>query len=196
MELVGSRKGEVKSMEPRGDAVTHLEFEIPARGLIGLRSRLLTATQGEAIMHHTFERFAPLTGAAISRQQGVLIALETAPVTTHACELLAERGVLFVEPGDRVYAGQVVGEHNRDNDLVVNITRLKHLTNMRASSKEATVVLKAARRVGLEAALEYIEDDELVEVTPKAVRIRKKILDESMRKRAERQARDREEAQV
>jgi GTP-binding protein len=196
MELVGARKGELKSMEPRGDAVTHMEFEIPARGLIGLRSRLLTATQGEAIMHHTFERFAPLSGAPIGRQQGVLIALETGAVTTHACELLADRGVLFVDPGEKVYAGQVVGEHNRDNDLVVNITRLKHLTNMRASSKEATVVLKAPRKLVLEAALEYIEDDELVEITPKAVRVRKKILEESMRKRAERQARDREEAKA
>jgi GTP-binding protein len=196
MELVGSRKGEVKSMEPRGDAVTHLEFEVPARGLIGLRSRLLTSTQGEAIMHHTFERFAPLLGITPHRQQGVLVALETGAVTTHACELMAERGVLFVKPGERVYAGQVVGEHNRDNDLVVNITRLKQLTNMRVSSKEATVVLKGSRTVLLEPALEYIEDDELVEITPKSVRIRKKILDESLRKRSERQARDRETADV
>ena len=196
MELVGSRKGEVKSMEPRGDAVTHLEFEIPARGLIGLRSRILTATQGEGILHHTFERFAPLNGAAPSRSQGVLIASETGSVTTHACELLADRGVLFVSPSDKVYAGQVVGEHNRDNDLVVNITRLKQLTNMRAASKEATVVLKAPRKMGLEAALEYIEDDEIVEIVPGAVRIRKRILDESMRKRNERQSRDRQEAGV
>jgi GTP-binding protein len=196
MELVGARKGEVKSMEPRGDAVTHLEFEIPARGLIGLRSRLLTATQGEAIMHHTFERFAPMAGVTPHRLQGVLVAIDTGAVTTHACELMAERGVLFVKPGERVYTGQVVGEHNRDNDLVVNITRLKQLTNMRAASKEATIVLKGARTVLLEPALEYIEDDELVEITPKSVRIRKKILDESMRKRAERQARDREAAEV
>jgi GTP-binding protein len=183
-------------MEPRGDAVTHLEFEIPARGLIGLRSRILTATQGEAIMHHTFERFAPINGEAPHRTQGVLVSLESASVTTHACELLAERGVLFVVPGDKVYAGQVVGEHNRDNDLVVNITRLKHLTNMRQSNKEATVVLKGARKMGLEACLEYIEDDELVEITPQSVRIRKRILEESMRKRAERSGRDREEARV
>ncbi len=196
MELVGARKGEIKTMEPRGDTMTHLEFEIPARGLIGLRSRVLTATQGEAIMHHTFERFAPLNGAAPSRSQGVLISLESGPVTTHACELLADRGVLFVSPGDKVYAGQIVGEHNRDNDLVVNITRLKQLTNMRAASKEATVVLKAARKMSMEAMLEYCEDDELVEITPGSVRLRKKILDESMRKRSERQARDREEAGV
>ena len=196
MELTGSRKGEIKTMEPRGDSLTHLEFEIPARGLIGLRSRILTATQGEAIMHHTFERFAPVTGVALGRQQGVLISIESGSVTTHACELLAERGVLFVQPGDKVYLGQVVGEHNRDNDLVVNITRLKQLTNMRAASKEATVVLKQARLMTLEAALEYIEDDELVEITPTAVRMRKRILDESQRKRSERQDRDREAARV
>jgi GTP-binding protein len=196
MEHVGSRKGELKSMEPRGDAMTHLEFEIPARGLIGLRSRLLTATQGEAIMHHTFERFAPISGPPAARQQGVLISTESGAVTTHACELMAERGVLFVSPGDKVYNGQIVGEHNRDNDLVVNITRLKHLSNVRAASKEATVVLKQPRRMGLEGSLEYIEDDELVEVTPKAIRVRKKVLDESMRKRSERQSRDREEAGV
>ncbi len=196
MELVGSRKGEIKSMEPRGDAVTHLEFEVPARGLIGLRSRLLTATQGEAIMHHTFERFAPVSGATPRRQQGVLVANESGAVTTHACELMAERGVLFVVPSEKVYAGQVVGEHNRDNDLVVNITRLKHLSNVRSSTKEATVVLKTARKQTLEAALEYIEEDELVEITPGSVRLRKRLLDESQRKRSERQARDKEEARA
>ncbi len=193
MELVGGRKGELKTMEPRGDTMSHLEFEIPARGLIGLRSRLLTASQGQAIMHHTFERFAPVSGAAMGRQQGVLIAIETGSVTTHACELLADRGVLFASPGDKVYTGQIVGEHNRDNDLVVNITRLKQLTNMRAASKEATIVLKNPRKMTLEACLEYIEDDELVEIVPSTVRMRKKLLDESMRKRAERQAKDREE---
>ncbi|HMN42059.1 MAG TPA: translational GTPase TypA [Phycisphaerales bacterium] len=196
MELVGGRKGEIKSMEPRGDAGTHLEFEIPARGLIGLRSRILTATQGEAILHHTFERFAPVSGETPHRQQGVLVSIETGAVTHHACELLSDRGVLFVAPGDKVYGGQVVGEHNRDNDLVVNITRLKQLTNMRVSHKEATVVLKGSRKMTLEACLEYIEDDELVEITPTSVRIRKRLLDESMRKRAERQSRDREEARV
>jgi GTP-binding protein len=194
MELVGARKGEIKSMEPRGDAVTHLEFEIPARGLIGLRSRILTATQGEGIMHHTFERFAPMSGSAPSRSQGVLIASETGAVTTHACELLADRGVLFVEPGDKVYAGQIVGEHNRDNDLPVNIIRAKQLTNFRVASKEQTVVLKAARKLSMEAALEYIEDDELVEITPKNVRLRKRLLNEAERRKAERAAKDREAA--
>ena len=194
MELTGGRKGEVKSMEPRGDAVTHLEFEIPARGLIGLRSRMLTATEGEGIMHHTFERFAPAGPPPPRRNQGVLVANDTGAVTTHACELLADRGVLFVTPGEKVYTGQLCGEHCRDNDLVVNITRMKALDNMRAASKDKTIVLKTPRQVGLEAALEYIEDDELVEITPGAVRMRKKILDEGLRRRAERSARDKDEA--
>jgi GTP-binding protein len=193
MELIGSRKGEVKKMEPRGATMTHLKFEIPSRCLIGMRSRVLTATQGQAIMHHSFLRFDPVSGDVTHRKLGVLISLETNPVTGHAAEVLADRGVLFVVPGDKVYTGQIVGEHNRDNDLTINITRLKHLTNMRAASKEQTVVLKAPRKLSLEAALEYIEDDEFVEVTPKTIRLRKKILDESLRKRADRASRDREE---
>lgn len=194
MELVGSRRAEMKKMEPRGANVTHLAFEIPSRALIGLRGRLLTATQGEAIMHHTFLRYAPVTGANEHRSQGVMIATETGAVTGHAVELVADRGVLFVVPGDKVYMGQVVGEHNRDNDLVINITRMKHLTNMRVSNKEQTVVLKAPRQMSLEEAIEYIEDDELVEITPGPIRLRKKILEESMRKKAERSLRDKERA--
>ncbi|MCC6661773.1 MAG: translational GTPase TypA [Phycisphaerales bacterium] len=194
MELVGSRRGELKKMEARGDKNTHVEYEIPARSLIGLRGRMLTATQGEAIMHHTFLEYRPITSDPIRRQQGVLVATETGAVTGFAAEGLADRGVLFVVPTEKVYAGQVVGEHNRDNDLTVNITRLKHLTNIRSSTKEATVTLKAPRRISLEEALEYVEEDELVELTPKSIRIRKKILEESMRKKAERQSKDRERA--
>jgi GTP-binding protein len=192
MELVGSRRGELKHMDQRSDTLTHLQFEIPSRGIIGLRSRVLTATQGEGVMHHSFLKYAPAHGETVHRTQGVLIAIEGGDVTAYACEGLADRGVLFVVPQDKVYAGQIVGEHNRDNDLPVNITRTKQLTNFRVSSKEQTVVLKAARRLSLEAALEYIEDDELVEITPTSIRLRKRILDESMRRRAERQARDRE----
>ncbi|MCE7972887.1 MAG: translational GTPase TypA [Leptolyngbya sp. PLA1] len=191
MELVGGRKGEVKKLEPRGDTMTHLKFEIPSRSLIGMRSRVLTATQGQAIMHHSFLRFDPVSGEIPHRKAGVLISIETNPVTTYACELLADRGVLFVEPGDKVYAGQIVGEHCRDNDLTVNITRMKHLDNMRAASKDKTVVLKAPRRLSLEVALEYIEDDELVEVTPESIRLRKKLLSEADRRKAERADRDR-----
>jgi GTP-binding protein len=146
-------------------------------------------------MHHSFLRFDPVSGAIPHRLAGVLISLETGAVTTYALKELAERGVMFVTPGEKAYSGMVVGEHNRDNDLTINATRLKHLDNMRAASKEATVVLKAARKMSLEAALEYIEDDELVELTPKSIRIRKKILDESLRKRADRQARDKESAE-
>jgi GTP-binding protein len=194
MELIGGRKGELIKMDPRGDKATHLAFEIPARSLIGLRGRMLTATQGEAVMHHTFLEYRPVSSEPIRRTQGVMVAIETGRVTGFAVEGLHDRGVLFVVPGDNVYQGQVVGEHNRDNDLPVNIVRMKHLTNIRSSTKEATVTLKAARRLVLEEAIEYIEDDELVEITPQSVRLRKKILDESQRKRAERQSRDRERA--
>jgi len=194
MELVGQRGGVVESVEPRGDTITYLEFEIPSRGLIGLRSRLLTATQGEAVMHHAFERYAQATGEIPGRGQGVLISLETGPVTAYSLEALAERGVMFVVPQERVYAGQMVGEHNRDNDLVVNVTRAKHLTNFREATKEAFVKLKAPRKMGLEQCLEYIEDDELVEITPQSVRMRKRILDEAQRRKAERASKDRVKA--
>jgi len=189
MELIGSRKGELKHMEPMG-AITRMEFEAPSRGLIGLRGRLLTATQGEAVFHHVFDRYARATGGILSRQQGVLIATESGRVTPHAIESLADRGILFVKPNDRVYVGQIVGEHNRENDLPVNIVREKKLTNIRSSTKEAFVALKAPRILSLEAALEYIEPDELVEITPSSVRLRKRILDEGARRRAERSAKD------
>ncbi len=194
MELVGGRRGELKKMEPRGPGVSHLVFEITSRALIGLRGRVLTATQGEAIMHHRFDRFAPLGGDRIGRTNGVLIATETGQVTSYSVETLAERGVLFVKPGDKVYAGQIVGEHNRDNDLPVNICRQKQLTNIRSANKEATVTLKAPREMGLEQALEYIEEDEVVELTPSTVRLRKRILDEGQRKRADRQSKDKAKA--
>ncbi len=192
MELVGQRKGELKKMEHRGTTGSHLKFEIPSRALIGLRGKILTATQGEAIMHHSFLRFDPVSGEIPHRLQGVLISIETGAVTTYALRELAERGTMFVKPGDKVYGGQIVGEHNRDNDLTINATRLKHLDNMRATAKEATVVLKAPRQMSLESSLEYIEDDELVELTPKNIRIRKKMLDESGRRRADRGSKDKD----
>ena len=190
MELVGGRRGELRKMEARGDTM-HLVFDATSRALIGLRGRILTATQGEAVMHHRFDRYEPVSGERIRRPCGVLIATEGGQVTAYAVENLADRGILFVAPGDRVYAGQIIGEHNRDNDIPVNIVREKHLTNIRSSTKEATVTLKAPRRLTLEAALEYVEEDELVEVTPTSIRLRKRLLDEGERKRAERQSRDR-----
>ena len=188
MQIVGERKGEMVKMEARGTHTSHLVFTISSRALIGLRGRVLTATQGEAIMSHVFKEFVPMSTADLARPAGVLVALNAGQVTGHACELLHDRGVLFVRPGDQVYAGQIVGEHNRDNDLTVNITRAKQLTNFREANKEQTVTLKTARQLSLEQAVEYIEDDELVELTPLSIRLRKKILDESMRKRADRQA--------
>ncbi len=196
MELVGQRGGIVETMEPRGEAGNYLEFEIPSRGLIGLRSRLMTATAGEAIMHHAFERYAPVTGELPGRGQGVLLSLETATVTAYSLEALSDRGVMFTVPQEKVYMGQIVGEHNRENDLTVNITRAKHLTNFREATKEAFVKLKAPRKMGLEACLEYIEDDELVEITPTSVRMRKRLLNESDRRKAERAGRDRERTTV
>ena len=186
LELLGGRGGEVTKMEARGGRM-HIEAEIPARGLIGMRTRLLNVTGGEAIMHHTFARYAPVRpGGDRRRGTGVMTAIESGGATMYALEGLADRGVMFVRPGDKVYEGMIVGEHNRENDLDVNVVKLKQLTNFRAASKDATVVLKSARTMSLEAALEYIEDDELVEITPKSVRMRKIFLKESDRKKAER----------
>ncbi|MFO0838184.1 MAG: translational GTPase TypA [Phycisphaerae bacterium] len=185
MELMGQRRGVCVKMETRNES-THLEFTIPARGLIGARSRLLTATQGTIIMHHNFYEYENLRGAIPGRQNGVLVASETGQVTAYALEGLADRGVMFVSPQDQVYEGQIVGEHNRDNDIEVNVCRAKKLTNIRAAGADKTVVLKPPRQLSLELALEFIEDDELVETTPDAIRLRKRLLKETDRKRASR----------
>jgi len=191
MQLVGERKGEVVKIEQRSDGMTHCVYEITSRALIGLRSRVLTATQGEGIMHHTFLRFVPATGERAGRHSGVMVATEAGPVTGYAVENLHDRGVLFVRPGDQVYAGQVVGEHNKPGDITVNIVREKKLDNMRSANKDATVTLKAPRSLSLEQSLEYIQDGELVELTPRHVRLRKTVLSESERKRLSRREKDR-----
>jgi GTP-binding protein len=182
MELVGNRRAECTKMDTKGN-ISHLEFTIPARGLIGLRNRLLTATSGEAVVHHNFLEYAPLRGSIPSRSNGVMISTETGRVTAHALEALQDRGFMFVQPGDEVYEGQVVGEHCRDNDLPVNVCREKKLTNMRASGSDKSAVIKPCRQISLEQALEYIEDDEYVEVTPTSIRLRKVYLRENDRKR-------------
>ncbi len=187
MRLLGDRRGESVKMETRGSLV-HAEFLIPARGLIGTRSRLLAATAGEAIMHHVFSHYDRVRGPIPGRTTGVMVAIETGRVTAYALDQLSDRGTMFVEPGEAVYEGQVVGEHAKDDDIAVNVVRQKKLTNMRASTKDSTVVLKAPRRLSLEAALEYIEDDELVELTPVSLRLRKRHLRESDRRRAARRA--------
>jgi len=194
MEQIGERRGEMQHMETRGADTAHMIFHITARGLIGLRGRVLTATQGNAIMHHTFSAYEPMGGTIPRRGNGVIVATEGGRVTAYALEGLAERGVMFVKPGDMVYTGQIVGEHNRDNDIVANVVRAKHLTNIRMSTKEAYVGLKAPRMLSLEAALEYIESDELVEVAPTSIRLRKRMLNEAQRRRADRVSRDKTRA--
>jgi GTP-binding protein len=186
MQLVGERRAETLKLDTRG-LRTHMEFSIPARGLIGLRSRMLTATQGEAIMHHRFQAYGSFRGKIARRANGVMVAMESGQVTAYALEHLADRGVMFVEPGEPVYEGQIVGEHCKDNDITVNVVRRKILNNIRSSTKEATVTLKTPRKLILEEALEYIERDELVELTPQSVRLRKYWLHEADRRRHARQ---------
>jgi len=185
MALVLERQGQCMKMES-GDELTHLEFTIPARGLIGMRNRLMTATSGLAIVHHNFHEYQPIKPALVGRQNGVMVATETGKATGFALETLQERGVLFVSPMEPIYEGQLVAEHCRENDLPVNAAREKKLTNIRSATSEIKTVLKLPRKFELEAALEYIEEDELVEITPKSVRLRKAYLKESDRKRADR----------
>lgn len=185
LELIGSRGGEVQSLDQRGDRM-HVESEIPARGLIGLRNHMLTATAGQAVMYHSFQRYGPVRAKDHSRQNGVMIATETGTAKAYALLSLSERGIMFVKTQDKVYAGQIVGENNREHDMSVNVVKAKAFSNVRESTKEATVILKAPRIHSLELALEYIEDDELVEITPESIRIRKKLLNEGDRRRIER----------
>jgi GTP-binding protein len=185
MELMGARRGICRTMDTRGES-TLMEFTIPARGLIGLRNRMLTGTNGTAIMHHNFYEYEFFRGDIPGRQNGVMVASEPGQVTAYALNNLADRGELFVAPGTQVYQGQIVGEHCRDNDMDVNICRAKKMTNIRAAASDKTVVLKPPRDMTLELALEFIEDDELVEITPDAMRLRKRALKELDRRRASR----------
>ncbi len=185
MELMGARRGICTRMDTKGE-YAHIEFTVPARGLIGVRTRLMNATNGTAIMHHNFYEYEHLRGSIPGRNIGVLIASEGGQVTPYALDGLADRGTMFVRPTEQVYEGQIVGEHCRENDIEVNVCRMKKLTNIRAASADKTVVLKPPRELTLEIALEYIEEDELVEVTPDAIRLRKRLLKEHERKRAQR----------
>ncbi len=182
IESVSKRKGEMKNMEPKGDR-TVIEFEIPSRGIIGLRSYLLTATQGEAIMNHRFKEYQPMKDEIPGRLNGSLICMETGNAVAYSISNLQDRGKFFVEAMEEVYEGQVIGEHSRDNDLVVNVTKTKQLTNMRASGTDAKTVMAPPIKFTLEEALEYIGPDEYVEVTPKSIRLRKVYLNENDRKR-------------
>ncbi|MEN8126255.1 MAG: translational GTPase TypA [Planctomycetota bacterium] len=192
MSLLGDRRSELVSMDAKSgaDDFIHMEFMIPSRGLFGLHARVLTATQGRAVMHHTFERYEPMRGAIPQRQAGVMIATETGTVTAYALDALYDRGVFFISPGDKIYEGQVTGEHCKDKDCPVNPTRSKQLTNVRASGKDDSAKVRPPRIMSLEATLEYIQDDELVEITPKNIRIRKRLLKETDRRRESRKAKD------
>ncbi len=182
IDLVSQRKGDLLTMEPKGD-LTHLEFSIPSRGIIGLRNNVLTATAGEAIMAHRFKAYEPWKGPIPGRNAGVLISKEKGTAVGYSINNLQDRGKFFVEPGEEVYSGQIIGEHIRPDDLLVNICVEKKLTNMRASGSDAKMRIAPKINFSLEEAMEYIQGDEYVEITPKAIRLRKIYLDENERKR-------------
>ncbi|GIO97961.1 GTP-binding protein TypA/BipA [Paenibacillus lautus] len=186
MESLGTRKAEMVNMVNNGNGQVRLEFLIPARGLIGYRTHFLTLTRGYGIMNHAFDSYGPLIGGQVGgRHQGVLVSTENGSSTFYGMMSVEDRGTLFLEPGTEIYEGMIVGEHTRDNDIVVNICKEKQLTNVRSATKDDTVKLKTPIIFSLEQALEYLNDDEYCEITPKSVRLRKKILNKSERERAE-----------
>jgi GTP-binding protein len=185
MEMLGARRAELADMSGAGTGRVRLEFTVPARGLLGFRREFLTDTRGTGIMAHVFHEYGPWRGDIPARTRGALVVKEAGTTVAYALHNLEERGTLFVGPGVAVYAGMVVGEYARDHDLIVNPCKRKHLTNMRASGADDTVRLTPPRDMSLEDGIEFIADDELVEVTPKTVRLRKRVLDASARKRAD-----------
>ncbi len=189
MSLVLGRKGELQSMQAKTGASgwTHLEFKIPSRALFGLRTQMLTATRGEAMMHHTLHGYEPIKGQPPRRAAGVLIAADSGLVTAYSLDRLYDRGDFFVKPADEIYEGQIVGEHCKDNDIGVNLDIAKKLSNVRASGSDDAAKIKPIRAMSLENCLEYIEADELVEITPTSIRMRKRFLKETDRKRFEKQ---------
>ena len=183
IELVTQRRGEIATIETKGDRI-HLEFKIPSRGIIGLRNNVLTATEGEAIMAHRFLAYEPWKGEITGRRNGSLIAMETGQAIAYSIDKLQDRGTFFVHPNEDIYAGQVIGEHIRPDDLLINVTKTKKLTNVRASGSDDKIFIIPAVKFSLEEAMEYIGKDEYLEVTPRSLRLRKIILDEHERKRA------------
>jgi len=183
IEKLGKRKGEMLSMTPGRDGSTRLEFRIPSRGLLGYRNEFITDTRGTGIINHSFLEYAPHLGEMPGRIKGALVAMESGAAVAYGIANVQDRGVFFIAPGDKVYAGMVVGAHTREKDMIVNVCKSKKLTNMRASGTDEAIKLPPPRKFTLEIGLEYINDDELMEVTPTCIRVRKKILDHSMRKR-------------
>ena len=189
IDIVQRRKGDMLSMETKDDRV-FMEFAIPSRGIIGLTNPLLTSTEGEAIIAHRFKDFEPWRGDLSQERNGSLIAMETGTAIPYAINNLQSRGKFFIDPGDEVYSGEIIGENTRQDDIVINVCKTKKLTNMRASGSDDKVMMEPATKMSLEECMEYIKDDEYVEVTPKTIRLRKIILDETERKRANRASND------
>ncbi|RPF54003.1 translational GTPase TypA [Aquisalibacillus elongatus] len=186
MESLGQRKGEMLDMVNQGNGQVRLEFKVPSRGLIGYATEFMSQTRGYGILNHTFDDYAPVVDGTVGgRRQGVLVAQEKGKATNYSILALEDRGVIFVEPGTEVYEGMIVGEHNRENDLTVNISKEKALTNVRSAHKDNTQTIKSTRKLTLEEAIEYLDDDEYCEVTPDSIRLRKKILNKSERERAQ-----------
>ncbi|WP_088067988.1 translational GTPase TypA [Gottfriedia luciferensis] len=185
MESMGARKGEMRDMVNNGNGQVRLTFMVPARGLIGYTTEFLTLTRGYGIINHSFDSYQPaIQGQVGGRRQGVLVSMETGKASTYGIMGLEDRGVIFLEPGTDVYDGMIVGEHNRDNDLSVNVVKVKHATNIRSANKDQTTTMKKPRIMTLEESLEYLNDDEFCEVTPTSIRLRKKLLDKNERERA------------
>ncbi|MFD2760086.1 translational GTPase TypA [Lentibacillus juripiscarius] len=185
MEALGARKGEMLDMVNQGNGQVRLEFRVPSRGLIGYATEFMSQTRGYGILNHSFDGYEPIAkGQVGGRREGVLVSLEDGKATTYGIMQLEDRGVIFVEPGTDIYAGMIVGEHNRENDLTVNVTKEKHLTNVRSATKDQTATIRKTRELSLEEALEYLNEDEYCEVTPESIRLRKKILDKSGREKA------------
>jgi GTP-binding protein len=186
IEMLGRRKGEMTNMIQGKDGYTRLEFTVPSRGLIGFRNEFLTETRGTGILNQTFFEYQPYKGDIPSRSRGALVQMEKGGAVAYALDTLQERGELFIGPGAEVYPGMIIGANSRESDMDVNVCRTKKLTNMRASGSDDAIKLVPAREFSLEQALEYIADDELLEITPKNIRMRKKILDKIERKRSAR----------
>lgn len=189
MESLGARKGEMIDMTNQGNGQVRIEFNVPSRGLLGYTTEFMTLTHGYGVLNHTFDSYAPLVkGYVGGRREGVLVGMENGKATTYGIMQLEDRGVIFVDPGTEIYGGMIVGEHSRENDLTVNVTKEKHLTNVRSATKDQTATIRKTKSMSLEESLQYLDDDEYCEVTPETVRLRKKILNNNEREKAGKRA--------
>lgn len=185
IEAMGHRRGEMADMVNTGNQQMRLVFSVPSRGLIGFSTEFMSLTRGYGILNHSFDEYKPFINAEIGqRRNGTLVSIDNGTATTYSIMNLEDRGTIFVEPGTEVYAGMIVGENSRENDLTVNITKAKNLTNVRSATKDQTAVIKTPRKMTLEESIQFMADDEYCEITPENVRLRKRILDKSMRAKA------------